>query len=677
MWKRYKNAQFGNSNNLRTNYTDTDANNGSVTPDWIPNDSSFGRLWGLNRINAPKAWDNIRGSNNVVVAVVDTGVDYNHIDLAGNIWQNSREIAGNGIDDDGNGYVDDIHGWDFGDGDNNPTDDHQLGGHGTHVSGILGAVGNNNLGVVGVSPNVSIMPTKHFRTSDQEGYLWDVPQGIYYAVNNGAKIINLSFGSKSFDPAQYEALQYAYQRNVLVIAAAGNSSRNIDEEGHYPASYDLPNIISVAATNEQDQLADFSNYGVNSVDLAAPGVNIYSTYPNNLYVQWNGTSMAVPHVTGAAALLLAAKPNLSVLDLRYALLSSVDKLDSLQGKTNTGGRLNVDKAYQQVVGNNQPRPDSLINNFVEASAASQIHLEAENYKNAYDITPGNAGGIYRRDLDVDIENTNDFGGGYNITEIKAGEWLSYELNIPENGFYDVVARVASGGSGQKEIKTVINNEQERILSFAPTGGYQIWTDAIATGLSLSAGINQLRLDMLTDDFNLNYIKLIPTNTSETISSVAAPDSISNNPNNGSPNDSLGNESLDNSGERSTPSSIEATASSYSNDILLGGNENDTLIGGFGNDTLIGGLGQDILEGGSGSDSFVFNSVLEGIDAIADFSHLDGDKIQIGTSFGATDIHQFSYDTITGALSFNHGTENIHFATLNTNSDFISSRDIII
>jgi subtilisin family serine protease len=673
MWKRYKNARFGNSNDLRTSYTETDANNGTVSPEWIPNDSSFGRLWGLNKINAPRVWDNIRGSNQVVVAVVDTGVDYNHPDLAGNIWKNPGEIAGNGIDDDKNGYVDDIHGWDFGDGGNNPNDNHPLGGHGTHVSGILGAVGNNNIGVIGVSPNVSIMPTKHFMTSDAEGYLWNVAQGIYYAVNNGAKIINLSLGSRSFDPDQYEALQYAHQRNVLVIAAAGNTSRDIDKEPHYPASYDLPNIISVTATDEKDQLAYFSNYGVNSVDLAAPGVNIDSTLPNNQYAQWNGTSMAVPHVTGAAALLLAANPNLSVLDLRYALLSSVDKLDSLQDKTNTGGRLNVQKAYQQVVGNNQPRPDSLTNNSVSGSAPSQIHIEAENYKNAYDITPGNAAGKYRRDLNVDIENTNDVGGGYNITEIKAGEWLSYELNIPVDGFYNVVARVASGGSGEKQIKTVINNEQERILSFDPTGGYQSWTDAIATGLSLSAGINQLRLDMLTDDFNLNYIKLIPTNTAGRSSSS---ETSSGGTGNGSPNGSLGN-SPDRNTNRNTPSSIETTASSYGNDILFGGNENDTLIGGFGNDTLIGGLGQDILEGGSGADSFVFNSVLEGIDAIADFSHLDGDKIQIGASFGAANIHQFGYDTITGALSFNNGNENIHFATLNTNSGFISSLDIII
>ncbi|OUL37816.1 hypothetical protein BV372_00190 [Nostoc sp. T09] len=498
-------------NDFQANHLKTDANNNPVAPDRIPNDSDFANLWGLNKIKAPAAWHYTRGSKNVVVAVVDTGVDYNHPDLAANIWTNSREIAGNGIDDDGNKYIDDIHGWDFGDGDNNPTEDHPLGGHGTHVSGILGASGNNRLGVIGVSPNVSIMPTKHFSSSDTEGYLWDVPQGIYYAIDNGAKVINLSFGSSYFDQAQYDALKYAYDRGVLVIAAAGNSNQNTDTTPHYPANYDLPNIISVTATDKNDQLAYFSNFGVNSVDLAAPGVNIKSTLPNNQYAEWNGTSMAVPYVSGAAALLLATNPNLSVLDLRYALLSSVDQLNSLQGKTNTGGRLNVLKAYQQVAGNNNPQPDILTSTTVVASDASKIHIEAENYNNAYDITSGNAGGKYRRDLNVDIENTSDVGGGYDVTAIQTGEWLTYNVNVLENGFYDIQARVATGDIGQKQIKALIDNSQEQTLTFGYTGGYQSWTNAIAQGLNLSAGSHELRLDILTGDFNINYIDLIPTN----------------------------------------------------------------------------------------------------------------------------------------------------------------------
>ncbi|WP_086757481.1 S8 family serine peptidase [Nostoc sp. 106C] len=498
------------NNDFQTNQIKTDADN-AVTPDWTPNDTYFDSLWGLKKIDAPATWDHTTGSRSVIVGVVDTGVDYTHPDLAANIWTNTREIAGNGIDDDKNGYVDDIHGWDFGDGDNNPTDDHPRGGHGTHVSGILGASGNNSLGVIGVSPNVSIMPTKHFSSSDTEGYLWDVPQGIYYAVNNKAKIINLSFGSSSFDQEQYNALKYAYDRGVLVIAAAGNSNQNTDTTPHYPANYDLPNIISVTATDENDQLAYFSNYGVNSVDLAAPGVNIKSTLPNNQYDEWNGTSMAVPYVSGAAALLLATNPNLSVLDLRYALLSSVDKLDSLQGKTNTGGRLNVLKAYQQVAGNNNPQPDSLTTTTVVASDAAKIHIEAENYNNAYDTTSGNAGGKYRRDLNVDIENTSDIGGGYDVTAIQTGEWLTYNVNISENGFYDMQARVATGDIAQKQIKVSIDNSQEQTLSFGYTGGYQTWTNASLQGMNLSAGSHELRLDILTGDFNINYIDLIPTN----------------------------------------------------------------------------------------------------------------------------------------------------------------------
>ncbi|BAY12514.1 S8 family serine peptidase [Calothrix sp. NIES-2098] len=757
-------------NDFQTSPIKLNADN-AVTPDWSPNDSYYtsDNLWGLKKIQAPAVWDYTKGSKNVVVAVVDTGVDYNHPDLAANIWNPNG-----------------IHGWDFGDGDSDPNDNDPKGGHGTHVAGIIGAVGNNGLGVIGVSPNVSIMATKHFRASDPEGYLWDVPKGIYYAVDNGAKIINLSFGSSAFDQAQYDALNYAYSKGVLVIAAAGNSNRNIDTEPHYPASYDLPNIISVTATDQNDQLAYFSNYGANSVDLAAPGVDIYSTFPNNQYAKWNGTSMAVPFVSGAAALLLAANPNLGVLDLRYALLSTVDKVNSLQGKINTGGRLNVLNAYQKVVGNNQAKPDSVSTNSGGTSAESTIHIEAENYKNAYDTTPNNSGSQYRKDLNVDIENTSDVGGGYNIGWVKAGEWLTYDLKIPEKGFYNLVARVSTAENTQKQFKTSIDNQQERILSFGYTGGYQAWTDVITQGLSLSAGSHELRVEMLTDNFNLNYIELIPTNTaygtsnSDAISGNAdnnsiyggagndnlsgglgndtifgedgndsingedgddllygqngndslnggvGNDNLKGDAGNDNLNGNLGNDSLeggvgndtlngssgndtlnggdgndtasyqnansgvnvnlktgranDGLGSTDTLTSIETVISSNYNDILIGGNGNDTLIGGSGNDTLTGGSGWDTLTGGAGADIFVFNSVSEGIDQIADFSRQAGDKIQInGSGYGitATDINKFSYQTNTGALSFNTGTSTIQFASLSPNTGLIPTTDIII
>ncbi|MBW4560642.1 MAG: S8 family serine peptidase [Mojavia pulchra JT2-VF2] len=616
------------SDDIKTNALETGGNNDVTSPDWIPNEPSFSSLWGLNKINAPTAWNYTRGSNNVVVAVVDTGVDYNHSDLAANIWRNKREIAGNAIDDDGNGYIDDVHGWDFGDWDNDPRDDHSKGGHGTHIAGILGAVGNNSLGVVGVSPNVSIMTTKHFKSTDPEGYLWDTAQGIKYAVDNGAKIINLSFGSKTFDTDQYNAIKYAYDRGVLVIATAGNTSRNIDEIPHYPASYDLDNIISVTATDENDQLVDFSNYGVNSVDLAAPGVNILSTFPNNQYVTWGGTSMAVPHVTGAAALLLSMNPNLSVLELKSALLSSVDQINSLQGKTKTGGRLNLSQLYPQRLGKNLAEPGNLNNSSVDVPVAQTIRIEAENYKTAYDNSPDNDGGQYRIGLNVDVEATSDVGGGYNVGWIQPGEWLTYDVNIPKNGFYDILVRVAAwGSSNPKQLKALINNEQERIISFNPTGGYQSWTNAIAKGLSLSAGSHELRLDMLTASFNINYIDLIPTN---------------------------------------------ATSGDSNNATISSDTQNNLISGGPGNDILIGGDGNSILTGGDGADIFAFNYISEGIDTISDFLHEAGDKIQIGSGFGATDLSQFNYDSLTGALSFN----TTQFASLNINSGFDQFSDII-
>jgi subtilisin family serine protease len=650
MRKRYKNSRFDNSKELQKSYTDAEPNQDTISPVSISNDTYSDSIWGLNRINAPIVWDSTTGSKNVVIAVIDTGVDYEHPDLAENIWKNPKEIRGNGIDDDDNGYIDDIHGWDFADKDNNPTDDHQLGGHGTHVAGIIGAVGNNNLGVIGVSPNVSIMATKHFQSTDEEGYLREVIDGIYYAVDNGARIINLSFGSPSFDTQQYKALEYAYERNVLVIAAAGNSSRNIDEQPHYPASYDLPNIISVAATSkgatkEEDVLADFSNYGLNSVDLAAPGEDIYSTFPNNQYLTWSGTSMAVPHVTGAAALLLAANPNLSVLDLRYALLSNVYKLDSLQDKVNTGGILDVEKAYQYVVSNNQPRPDSL--------TPSSIHIEAENYKKAYDLTLGNQGEKYRQDLNVDIED--NIGGGYNISDIQVGESLSYDFNILVDGIYNLVAGVASGGSGEKQIKAVINNEQERIISFAPTEGYQIWTNAIATGLNLSAGKHELRLDMLSDDFNLDYIKLVPKNISPTTSGVS---------NDTSDNPRLNHVPSDSDRSLMTTSSIESTFNNLDDDILLG---SSTIIGDVAQDSLCS-QNREIIAGDS-------TGVLAASNAIAQFSPLDTDTIQIGASLSATD-HQLNHDPMTSGFNWNNCHENINFASLHYNSDLIASRQII-
>ena len=330
--------------------------NYQVSINVIPNDPQFSALWGLNNtgqtgggfdadIDAAEAWDVEQGSDAVVVAVIDTGIDYNHQDLAANMWRNLGEIAGNGIDDDLNGFVDDVYGYDFINNDGNPMDDHS---HGTHVAGTIGAVGNNNLGIVGVSHEVSLMALK-FLGANGSGWTTDAARAVDYAVSMGADIMNASFGGGGFSSVMNDALNRANQAGVLFVAAAGNDyGNNNDLSPHYPSSYDVPNVVAVAATDHRDQLAWFSNYGSTSVDLAAPGVNVLSTIPGNSYASYDGTSMATPHVAGAAALLLAQDPTLTVTQLKQILMDTTDPIASLNGKVVTGGRLNVGNAITSI-----------------------------------------------------------------------------------------------------------------------------------------------------------------------------------------------------------------------------------------------------------------------------------------------------------------------------------------
>jgi subtilase family protein/fervidolysin-like protein len=324
--------------------------------DALPNDPFFNRLWGLNNtgqtvqgltgspdadIDAPEAWDITTGSNAVTVAVVDTGVDGSHPDLASQMWINSGENCSgcrtDGIDNDGNGYVDDWRGWDFVNDDNNPTDDH---GHGTHVAGTIGASGNNGVGVTGVNWQVRLMPLKVLSAAGS-GTTADAVSAVLYAADKGADVMNNSWGGDTYSQALADAIAVADDHNSLFVAAAGNSSNDNDASPDYPSSYANPNVIAVAATEHRDALAWFSSYGRRSVDLGAPGLNIYSTWPGGSYQFETGTSMAAPHVTGAAALVKAAFPNASDLGIKTLLLSSVDPNASLASVTSTGGRLNV------------------------------------------------------------------------------------------------------------------------------------------------------------------------------------------------------------------------------------------------------------------------------------------------------------------------------------------------
>ncbi len=320
----------------------------------LPNDPSFSEMWGLHNtgadngvedadIDAPEAWD-IKTGGNVIVAVIDSGIDYNHQDLADNMWVNLGETAGNGIDDDGNGYVDDVNGYDFGADDADPMDD--VVGHGTHCAGTIGAVGNNSEGVVGVNWRVKLMALK---IADDAGGL-DLAgaiEAIEYAWQMGARVSNNSWGGYGFSQALYDAVQVAGENGHLFVAAAANDSNDNDQFPAYPASFDLDNVVSVAATDRRDELAYFSNYGRTTVDLGAPGVEILSTLPldgsqmGTEYGEAQGTSMATPHVAGAAALLLAADDRLSHEALKAALLENADPVADLDGRCVTGARLNV------------------------------------------------------------------------------------------------------------------------------------------------------------------------------------------------------------------------------------------------------------------------------------------------------------------------------------------------
>jgi subtilisin family serine protease/fibronectin type 3 domain-containing protein len=319
----------------------------------IPTDPLFVNQWDFHNtgqsggtfdadIDAPEAWDVTTGSGSTIVAVLDTGVDYLHPDLAANIWVNQDELAGNGIDDDLNGYVDDIRGYDFYNNDNNPLDDH---GHGTHVAGTIGAVGNNGIGIAGVNWNVQIMPLK-FLGADGSGTTSDAIEALRYAIDNGAHISNNSWGGDPFSQSLYNAIRDARDVGHIFVAAAGNGNFigfGIDNDAtpFYPSSYDLDNIVAVAATDSTDNIAVFSNYGATSVDLGAPGVSILSTLPNGNYGLNSGTSMAAPHVAGALSLVRDHVPGLTYRQIIDRVLASTDPLTALDGKTATGGRLNV------------------------------------------------------------------------------------------------------------------------------------------------------------------------------------------------------------------------------------------------------------------------------------------------------------------------------------------------
>lgn len=324
-----------------------------------PNDPSFGSLWGLHNtgqniqgingtsdadIDAPAAWDTFTGNQDFVVAVIDTGTLYTHPDLDANIWTNPGETAGNGIDDDGNGYVDDIRGWDFYSDDANPTDSE---GHGTHTAGTIGAEGNNGVGITGVNWRCRIMPLRFLGPGG--GTTSDAVLAVQYCTAKGVKVSNNSWGGGGYSASLINAINASQSVGHIFVCAAGNSGVNIDSSPQYPAAYNSSNIISVAATTNRDGLASFSNYGATNCDMGAPGVDVLSTVTGNGYSYYDGTSMASPHVAGVVAMVYAQNPTWTWSTVKNRVMTTTRPISALSGRCQTGGVVNLQAALQPVV----------------------------------------------------------------------------------------------------------------------------------------------------------------------------------------------------------------------------------------------------------------------------------------------------------------------------------------
>jgi subtilisin family serine protease len=450
----------------------------------VPNDPYFNpQQWALQNtgtfaagtagadIKMPQAWDVTQGSRSIVVAVIDSGVDVNHPDLVNNIWRNPGETScTDGVDNDSNGFIDDCVGWNFADKNNAPFDNL---GHGTHVAGIIGAVGNNGAGITGVMWNVQIMPLKFITDlgpdvcgpgNDFCGSVDDEIAAIQYAINNGAKIINASFGSSAFSQAEFDAINAANSAGVLFIAAAGNGSieqhgDNNDLTPSYPASHKLPNIISVAATDQNDVRAPFSNFGFNSVHIAAPGVYILSTIPftgisasfasfctGSLDADFDfcaGTSMATPHVVGLAGLLENYYTNFNHFQIRATILRYVDVLPTLQGWIQTGGRINAFKALSSLL-----TPTGLSANAQSSTQIALVWTDNATGEDGYKIERKVAGGDF-----VEIAQSGPNSTGFTDSGLTASSTYTYRVRafntIPADSAFSneaVATTFASGSS---------------------------------------------------------------------------------------------------------------------------------------------------------------------------------------------------------------------------------------
>ncbi|MCB0262987.1 MAG: S8 family serine peptidase [Calditrichaeota bacterium] len=420
-----------------------------------PNDSRFGEQWALKNtgqsggtndadIDGTDAWDTQRGSQSVIVGVIDTGIDYNHPDLQANIWKNPGESGNgketNGVDDDGNGFVDDWRGWDFANNDNDPFDDNA---HGTHCAGIIGAVGNNNRGVSGINWNVSLVGLK-FLTGSGSGSTSDAIDAILYAVQMNIPILSNSWGGGGFSQALADAVEAANQAGILFVAAAGNENNNNDSNPNYPSNYTSENVLAVASSDRRDIRSSFSNYGKTTVDLAAPGSDILSTTPNNNYQSFSGTSMATPYAAGTAALVKAQYPNINHIALKYRLMGSVDFVSDFVDRTVTEGRVNAAKALS---GN------PLI--------TTEQHEDTNDNQTPYTITAFivDDGSITNATLNYSLSGSGSGTGAVPMT----ANGVSYTANIPPQAIGTTIEYSV------KATDNANNSTTGRMLAFDVTG----------------------------------------------------------------------------------------------------------------------------------------------------------------------------------------------------------------
>jgi len=544
-----------------------------VSPLTIPNDTNFTSLWGLNNtgqtggtvdadIDAVEAWTDFTGTTKSIVAVIDSGIQYTHPDLAGNMWFNPGEIAGNSIDDDFNGLIDDVHGYDFSNGDADIIDDAPAmnscggcaGGHGSHVSGTIGATGNNATGVVGVNWDVSLMGAKIFPDAFSSVVLAAVNYVTIMRQSYGINItaINASYGSTFFSQAEKDSIAATNAAGVVFVAAAGNSNVNNDGAGRsYPASYDLDGIISVAATTHTDALVGFSNYGLTSVDLGAPGVDIYSTVPasvsSSLYYSTSGTSMAAPQVTGVVGLLRGMRPSLSVQQTKDAILNTVNPVPGLSGKTVTGGRLNLAAAITEVAGNVvvSANENGIGDNFVVKRVANNLVVTIDSVISTNVAYASVTGVAILGSSDDDTLTIDHTGGVINVPMI----YTAFDGVNTLKVIGDLDYTLADSGSG------LVSSNASTAMLFSPGAGTVELAYVDSVELTGGSTANSL----VATTFTRGSVVL----------------------NGGDGDDSLYGSSGD--------------------DILNGGNGNDLLLGGPGNDTFWGGDGNDSLDGGDDSD----------------------------------------------------------------------------